>query len=179
MKTLIGVAGCHRPEYLAKAHAQRMTWVRDVVGADVRFFCGHPINNRTKQPDEVWLDCPDNWQQRKLKIIAMVQWALNNGYDRMFKVDDDVYLRPERLSSLGEVDYGGFVVNWPYKLLGVICAEQLVCCGPFYVLSKTAMGVLTLLDIRPKFPIEDDWVAAQLVAYGIEPTQLMQRLGTL
>jgi hypothetical protein len=39
------------------------------------------------------------------------------------------------------------------------------------------MGVLTLLDIRPKFPIEDDWVAAQLVAYGIEPTQLMQRLG--
>jgi hypothetical protein len=43
MKSVIAVMTCHKAEYQEKAAAaQRSTWVKDVVGADVRFFKGRP-----------------------------------------------------------------------------------------------------------------------------------------
>jgi len=63
-KILIGIAGCHKNA--AKADAQRATWVKDVPSSvDVRFFAGGEGTNH--RPDEVWLDCPDDYEHRLKK----------------------------------------------------------------------------------------------------------------
>src|ERR1700682_3813263 len=99
MKTLIAITGWHGSGL--RAEAQRLTWIKDVPanGADVKFFLGRGPA-RSPEPDEIFLDCHDGYVERKEKIVAICRWALDRGYDYLWKVDDDVYLRPERLLVL-------------------------------------------------------------------------------
>lgn len=167
MKTLIAVAGCH--ERQAQADAQRQTWVKDVQGADVRFFAGWPpmFTVAPRFADDVWLDCPDGYVERKEKILALVVWALDHGYEYLWKTDDDVYLRPERLLALPSVDYQGLVIN------DVIAGQEMeVCHGFLYGLSRLSMVKLLEMDEHPKHRHEDIWVGQQLSSFGIVPVHL-------
>lgn len=175
MKTLIGIAGCHKN--LARANNQRATWVKDVTDQDVRFFAGRPHPNRTPLPDEVWLDCPDSYSERKQKVKAIVRWALDHGYDRLVKIDDDTYVRPERLTSLGEIDYGGFPIRQKFFWGGEFLYERDTVLGAFYVLSRKAMGVLLGPDLHPEVLFEDCWCSMQLIDNGIPLVDLRPRLG--
>lgn len=168
MKTLIAIAGCHARR--DQADAQRQTWVRDVQGADVRFFAGG--QGQHKLADEVWLDCPDGYTSRKDKMIGIFKWALANGYDYLWKVDDDVYLRPERLLTLAPADYQGVAVAF---LKGPVRA----CMGCLYGLSRRSMELL----LAPPTPTaltwfadnslhEDIWVGLRLREVGVLPTHM-------
>jgi len=139
MKTLVAVATCH-PYLKIRADGQRETWVgvgaRDV---DVKFFVGQP-HTISVPDDTVQLNCPDSYEGRKAKVKEMFRWALDHGYDRLVKVDDDTYVRPERLASLGEMDYGGFSITQKFFWGGVWLYTKPTILGAFYVVSKRAMG---------------------------------------
>jgi len=163
MKVLIGIAGCHKNQH--KADALRATWVKDVRGADVRFFAGGQGTNQ--KPDEVWLDCPDDYDHRLPKVYAMFDWALTQGYDYLWKVDDDVYLRPERLLALPLRHFqGNFMPHQTFKLVGTI----LGACAGF---SRHAMETVLREPLPPyHLRFEDVFVTLILLSAGIEAYQL-------
>jgi hypothetical protein len=177
MKTLIAIAGCH--SYRDRADAQRSTWVKDLAGDDltVKFFSGEPHPPTIPQTDEVWLSCPDSYPERKKKVLAIIRWALDNGYHRLVKIDDDTYLRPERLSSLPEMDYGGFQLPQKFYYGPKFLYERLTVLGAFYVLSARAMEVVLGPDLHPEVLFEDCWVSMQLEGNGIPCVDLKPRLG--
>src|SRR5208282_4627922 len=106
LKTLIAIPTCHRFSLLKQACNE--TWVGKWGHlVDIRFFLGQPVFPSTFS--EISLDVPDNYQELPLKVLAMFRWALDNGYDRIFKVDDDTYVHVPRLLACGkdEFDYVG------------------------------------------------------------------------
>jgi len=92
MRILVACITCHK--FRDRADAQRKTWVPDLVGADIRFFVG---GGEPERPDEVILPVDDGYRALPEKVKYVFQWALNHGYDWCVKIDDDVYLRPDRL----------------------------------------------------------------------------------
>jgi hypothetical protein len=180
MKTLIGISGWHGGQ--AQINAQRATWGRDVEGTDLVFFKGrpHPFILGGPQPDEVWLDCPDTYPERKLKIIAMMRWALEHDYDYLWNVGDDVYLRPERLLALLPYDYCGAVTSIPSAPSTNFFAafSQLTqrapsaCIGWAYGLSKRSMVVLLESEERGYSNHEDIWVGQKLFDNRVTPVHL-------
>jgi len=158
-KTLIGIAGCHK--FWERANGQRQTWIKDVgSAADVRFFLGTP-HSGIPAAGEVWLDCPDGYEERKQKVMGMIKWALDENYDYLWKVDDDVYLRPERLLSLDAYDY-----------CGAITQNRTVFSGAIYGLSRASMEKLLMPDTRIDQKFEDIWVWNRLTELGVKPTDM-------
>jgi hypothetical protein len=128
-KTLIAITGCrlHR----GRADSQRRTWVKDVgCFADVRFFVGEPHTDVGPE-DEVQLACPDDYVGRKQKIIRVFEWAMAQVYEYVWKVNDDVYLRPERLFSI-----------MPHDYQRVITQQGTIFSGAIYGLSRQSVGLL-------------------------------------
>jgi hypothetical protein len=188
---LIACTTCHGLEYRQKVAAQRITWGKDLQGADLKFFYGRPTINgqpysmgwedliKLKQPtpDVVWLDCPDGYKQRKEKMKAIFRWAVDQGYDYVWKIDDDVYLRPERLLAVPQWDYCGLVVNLSYYDEGVEFAHLRAALGACYGLSRRSLECLLGPDTNPKFNLcEDGWVCAQLQDHGIQPVLLNEQM---
>lgn len=106
MKILIAIMSCHRDRLFNDGC--RKTWVRDVVGADVRFFIGRPTPTDIL-PDEIFLDVDDGYTNLPFKIQAICRWAVENGYDVLFKCDPDTFVVPSRLlrSDFSRFDYLG------------------------------------------------------------------------
>lgn len=182
-KVLIGVATCHAAKYKQLAQTQRDTWVRKVPDTvDVRFFAGRGATT-TAKADEVFLDCPDRYCDRKQKTIALVRWAYEHGYDYLWRVDDDVYLRPERLLKCKRYHYAGWVPDCPLWHLWECLPKQMqttrAVLGPCVGLSRTAMGALLSRDLHPLLQdFEDLWCGLQLRdLVGIEPTDLSPWMG--
>ncbi len=188
MKTLIAVMTCHKPEYQSKIEAQRATWVKDVRGADLVFFKGLSVHRNVLgvQPpsDEVWLDVDDGYKQLKLKTTAIVRWALQRGYEYLWKLDDDVYISPDRLLALPLFDYCGAAVELPTpattpaNFFGLVSqtaqkpSAKVACKGWLYGLSRRSMMGLLEPERRIYSNHEDIWVGQKLFDYGIEPFQL-------
>jgi GT2 family glycosyltransferase len=167
-RVLVAVVTCHK--YRDRANAQRETWVKDVPDQmDVRFFLGRPAKSGSgprKKPlkDEVWLDVSDGYQDLPAKVVAVCEWALKQGYDYLCKIDDDVYLRPERLMNMG-------LNGRPYmgRLRGP--SGNLVapyCSGLTYVLNRDAMKVVLATPINDY--AEDRFVGNALYSAGIIAT---------
>lgn len=114
MKILIAVNTCHYPAYIRRAQAQRETWVPALraMGHDVMFFMGaDPMRGDWNRAwDEVWFkDCDDSYAGICRKVQRICTWAKDQGYDYVLKVDDDVYIVPQRFQwlQLGGHDYVG------------------------------------------------------------------------
>lgn len=134
MKILIAVVSCDKPKFRARMQAQRDTWVPSVKGADIRFFVGQ---GTAQFPDEVVLECVDDYKQLPEKCRLMFAWALANGYDWVFKSDDDCYIRPERL--LAAVPKPG--QHYVGRHRGGDKNTTPYCSGFGYWMSKRAMEV--------------------------------------
>lgn len=159
-KILIAVMSCG-PYQLTRAKAVRDTWGSEVQGADVRYFYGLGVT--ALHPDEIILDAPDHYKGFPLKVQAMRLWALEAGYAKVVKVDDDVYLRPERLlEAVPEASYAGRVRGpsggypAPY------------CSGFCYWLDRAALEILVKAKWNGDFA-EDRFTATVLHQAGIRP----------
>jgi GT2 family glycosyltransferase len=130
---------------------------------DYKFFLGRGPK-RKKAADEVILDVGDNYNDLPLKTVAMCEWALKNGYDYLCKVDDDVYLRPERIltSDFEGKDYIGRLRGPSGKFSAPYCS------GFTYILSRKAMEII--VGSVPTDNAEDRFIGNTLYAAGIVAT---------
>jgi hypothetical protein len=161
LKQLIAVTTCH--PFRDRADAVRQTWGAEVEGADIRYFLG---SGEVQRPDEVILDCPDGYHYLSQKTQLIRRWALANGYGFVWKIDDDTYVRPERLLGNGfaALDYVGRLRGASGNLRGPYCS------GFCYGLSRKAMELLAPIEwaVNEDFS-EDRWTGNRLLSLGISP----------
>ncbi len=160
MRPLIAITSCHK--YRDRADAQRETWLKDLPAdsADVKFFLGQ--GGAAQRDDEVILDVDDGYYGLVAKVQAICKWALEQGYEHMFKTDDDVYVQPGRLLSSGyeAYDYAG-------RLRGPSGGYPApYASGLGYWLNRNAMRVLAEAPLD-NHQAEDRWVGNQLCKAGI------------
>lgn len=160
-KPLIAIIACHR--FPLRRIAQHKTWIQDIKGMDYKFFLGRPTNGQTPTDDEVFLDVDDSYEALPRKVQAAAKWALDNGYQHMFKVDDDVYVFPDRLLKSG-YDKHDFIGS--YRGPSGEYPSGYPSGGPGYWLSARAMKVVA--DSKPNGDwAEDRFVGNVLHAAGI------------
>ena len=160
-KTLIAVTTCH--SFRDRADAVRSTWGAEVEGADIRYFLGR---GAAQHVDEVLLDCDDGYHYLSQKTQLIRRWALEHGYDYLWKVDDDTYVRPERLLGNGfaDLDYVGRLRGPSGNYRGPYCS------GFTYGLSRKALELLAPLEWPANEDFsEDRWTGNKLLALGISP----------
>lgn len=157
MKTLIAIVNCHsRQEY---ADAIRSTWLPLVQEADAFFFRGRGAT-RVPLPDEVWLDCGDGYESLPEKVKAICQWALERGYDFVFKLDDDVVILPRKFLATGYEAYD-FVGHRNSSK-----EDPVPPYGFCYGLSKKAMQIVSVAEL-PITNYDEGWVRTQLFKHSI------------
>lgn len=110
MKVLIAIESCLRDRHLHAAH--RNTWVRELSGADLKFFMG---GTGTPEPDEEFLPVADDYISLPFKTKTICHWAIARGYDYLFKADSDTFIHPGRLLASGfeKYEYTGFYLGHP------------------------------------------------------------------
>jgi len=158
---LLAVTTCHT--FRDRADAVRETWGTEVEDADVRYFLGR---GQAKHDDEVILDCEDGYHFLSAKTQLIRRWALEHGYTHLTKVDDDCYLRPERLyaGNFTSLDYVGRLRGCSGNYPGPYCS------GFTYGLSRKAMELLAPLEWQPNEDFsEDRWTGNKLLSLGISP----------
>jgi hypothetical protein len=160
-KTLIAVTTCHA--FRDRADAVRQTWGAEVEGADIHYFLGR---GAAQHPDEVILDCDDGYHHLSAKTQLIRRWALEHGYSYLWKIDDDTYVRPERLlgNGFGTLDYVGRLRgpsgNYPGPYASGFC----------YGLSRKSLELLAPLEWRVNEDFsEDRWTGNKLLSLGISP----------
>jgi hypothetical protein len=141
VKVLLAVINCHSRD--AFQDAIRSTWLPQVPPElTVRFFLGRGAD-RDPRPDEVFLDCGDEYLDLPEKVQAMIKWAYDNGFDYAAKCDDDVVLRPSNwYSNFSRNDFSG----WQDPVCKV--GEIRTCWGFLYTLSRRSMELV----IKAKLP---------------------------
>lgn len=160
MRILIAVVTCHA--YRERADSQRSTWAHDIKGADLHFFIG---GGQAERPDEIVLAVGDGYDALPAKTQALCRWALAQGYDYLYKSDDDVYVVPERLLASGfEAHHYSGRVRGPS---GPFPAPY--CSGFGYWLSKQAMAVIANAHLNGD-GAEDRFVANTLLKANIQPS---------
>jgi hypothetical protein len=162
MKTLIAIMTCQA--YRHRADCQRETWVKDIPPSlDYKFFLGQSNEKApTPLPDEIVLLAGDDYKSFPAKVQAMLRYALENGYDRIFKCDDDVYVDPVRLADAIPVnaDYCG-------RKRGPSGGHPAPYASGFsYWLSSAAAKIIVDSSLTND-PAEDRWVGNTLLRNGI------------
>lgn len=158
MRALIAVVTCEKRK--ARADAQRETWVPRIKGVDVRFFLAKQA--REPLPDEVFLDVPDDYENLPLKVRTVFQWAQAEGYSRVLKTDDDVYMFPEVVDRIPTAEYAGHV-NW---------TPPRWCSGFAYWLGSKALQIIAEASLTEDSS-EDRWVASVMNLNGIAPENIL------
>lgn len=161
MKLLVAIVNCHRRDEWADAI--RSTWLPlKPEGVDVLFFRGRGAK-RLPHPDEVFLDCGDEYDDLPDKIREIIRWAYEHNYDFVLKCDDDVVLDVEMLMKSGfeNYDYSG-KSNRPMTPGRPFCVPYGFC----YMLSRKAMWPVINSDL-PVGNDDEKWVAETLFNNGI------------
>jgi hypothetical protein len=155
-KVLIAIAACHAYDYgnhacgitritEGRIDAQRETWIRDLAPfacyVDYKFFFGRSPDNRKPKADEVFLDVPDDYEHLPQKMNAIYRWALANGFEYLYKCDDDTLVDVPRLmrEPYDSYDQLGFS-NCSHGLNSRKCSCY-ITGGAGYWLSARAMRV--------------------------------------
>jgi hypothetical protein len=96
MKWLIAVGSCEAYERKGNNDAMRNTWLEEAskLGIPHRFFHGF---GATQKDDVVIVPCDDSYGGLMQKDKWMYAWAIEQGYDYVYRCDHDSYCRPERL----------------------------------------------------------------------------------
>jgi hypothetical protein len=163
VKALIAISTCERDANNGFNEAIRKTWINDlhaVEGLDYRLFYGRC--QKRLLPDEVWLDIPDDYFGLPYKTRESLRWALDHGYDYIFRAFTDTCIHPLRLKTCGfpQHDYFGCfpggVGDGPNEQGWYGYASG----GPGYWLSRRA--AIAVIQSEPDRTIRDDYWAEDL-----------------
>jgi hypothetical protein len=172
VRSLLAVFSCHVYNYTAtdfkdwfvRKNVDRISGIRDSwlkdVKSDYRIFKGRTQKgvNCAPKGDEIFLDAPDDYHHSAEKLRALLRWALDHGYDKVCKVDDDVYVYYDRLmANVPTADYVGSGAQ------GIDFCPGFSC---WY--SRKAME--TLLRSPAGCWAEDRWAGESLKRAGIRCT---------
>lgn len=114
----------------------RKTWVPLVpANVDVKFFVG--AQNGELEDDVINLHCCDHHEGIPDKVREICRWALRHEYEFMWKCDDDVQLKPSKLS---EIFFEFSAVLLHYNVYPAIS-------GFLYGFSRKGMEILSSSDI--------------------------------
>lgn len=156
-----------------RVRAIQQTWAQDIPkfpGTDLQYFYGKlPPGTQVSQSNSVFFhEVNDNYLGLSHKVQWICRYAVEEGYDWIFKCDDDTYCYVERL--LEEIrqpagDYLGFA------------AVGSCHGGAGYWLSRKAAYCVAIAD-KPTASewAEDRWVSSVLFRYGINPVHLESHL---
>ncbi len=165
-----------------RVQAIRDTWMWDTESfpqVDARFFYGMPgdgpfTNQQIERegvglPDEVFLDCPDDYERLPFKVKAICQYALDHDYDFLVKCDDDTLLYVDRLlrSGFDRVAQMGWY-GCPHTPHTRTASCSCYSTGMCYTLNKRCLKLV--VAATPNHWAEDLWIGSVLRANGIRPT---------
>ena len=167
-RLLIGVLACHhRAPHLSVC---RETWIPATKNiCDYKFFFGRG-SHENPQADEVTLDCDDAYRGLACKVQEVCRWALSQGYEYLFKADDDTYVRPERVMH---ADFEGYdLVGRKHGKTDRYHGCDYPRGGSGYYLSRRAMQVVadyhTPNPDDPSEYAEDAFIGKVMLQAGIE-----------
>jgi hypothetical protein len=158
--TLIAIISCKKNA--PKVQDQRETWIPRAIAAGytVEVFDGERLG------------VPDDYLSLPLKTKALCKWALEQGWKRLLKLDDDAYLCIENFRVV-EDDYAGlwiprndlgmFTLGIPMLPLGTTKYDY--ASGGAYWMSERSMRIIVETEITDW--AEDRWVGQTLAAAGI------------
>lgn len=162
MSLLIAIVTCSK--FAERANTVRRTWAKNPPsGVTIKFFRGNPIPSPSLiEPDEVYLDVDDGYAGLPQKVQGAIAWAYENGFEYVFKTDDDCFVNLPILVRLpfGRYDYfgrfrgpsGGYPADY--------------ASGFGYFLSRKAMKEVVHGGITQDWA-EDRWVGNLLASKGI------------
>ena len=177
-RILLCVFSCHEYSYTSagrrdwftrpvtdRVQGIRESWLQD-VRCDYRIFKGFG-QGRTPLDDEIFLPAIDDYYHSADKLRAMFRYALDQGYTRIFKCDDDVFVYYDRLmQNVPTADYVGSGRGWDVetsKRFPTIFAPGFSVWysrKAMEVLAKSPAGVFA----------EDRWAGESLHRAGIHLT---------
>ena len=177
-KILLAIFSCHSYEYnlagmkdyfdrpiVDRVQGIRDSWLKDVT-CDYKIFKGFG-QGRTPLPDEVFLPAIDDYHHSADKLREMIKYALDQGYDRVFKIDDDCYLWYDRLMhNIPNSDYIGSGRGWNVETAKRF--PTIFAPGFSVWYSKKAMDVL--VKAPAGVYAEDRWSGEALYNAGIHLT---------
>jgi hypothetical protein len=95
-RVLIALTSClHNRQFHDLA---RSTWLKN-QDVEYRFVLGR--GNASPAKDEVVLDVSDGMRDLQDKVVAVIRWTLEQGYDHIFKADIDTFVHVPRLLTSG------------------------------------------------------------------------------
>jgi len=160
MKTLIAITSYDKARHDGQNDSVRDTWLKslDRSKADAIFFSGRV--DEPALPDEVFLDAGNRYEDVTTRTIESVRWALNRGYEFIFRAYPDVYIRPERLLAvLPDKAYVG------HPMMGENGVPYASGGAGYWLRAKEALGLL-LTDV-PYDWAEDRWVGNVMHEHGV------------
>ena len=155
-RVLLALQTCDLPKYHARLAACLDTWAKELPsGYDLKICTGATLGVR------------DDYSALCAKSHATVRYALEHGYDHLLSVDDDSYLRTDRL-AIPAADYAGWVTDdLPAQWYAPFCQ------GGAYWLSRRAMEAIAEVSYGPSFGSAcDGWFGTILRLRGIAPMHL-------
>jgi hypothetical protein len=182
MRVLLAIFSAHKYEYTLAGYRDwftrpvvdrvkglRESWLQD-VNIDYKIFKGQ--SRGTILPDEVFLSgVIDDYHHSADKLRSILKYTLDRGYQKLIKIDDDVFAYFDRLmSALPEfesADYVGGGRGGDVK--GDLSSFRTDFIPGFtYILSERAMRAA--LDSPDGVFAEDRWLGESLRRKGIYPT---------
>jgi hypothetical protein len=166
-RVLIAVQSCFKDR--VRHQDLRNTWFKDICATDKKFFMGGVGGGEFE--DEVFLGCDDSYEGLPFKTQAICKWALNNGYDFVFKTDTDTVVNPWTwvFTDFLRYDYmGGENADINVPGFGPERIE-FASGGAGYVLSRKALTIIAETPILKGQMAEDVFVASALLRHGIKP----------
>jgi len=152
LRVLVALETCDAPKYAERRRLVENTWAKRLpLCFNFEVFTGHRLG------------VPDDYSSLCRKTKAIAEYASRYEYDWLLKVDDDVFVRTDRL-LLPLCNYAGLLLN---------DRKEKWCSGGFYWLNRRAMGIVARAPFNPDIAssAEDRWVSWALRQEGITPRQ--------
>jgi hypothetical protein len=135
-----------------RRQAVRDTWWNRLNG-DHRFFFGH--TNDVLLNDEISLPVSDSFRFHCDKNKAMLSWALQQGYEWVFRCDDDTFIKADQLEipeKGDQVGWGPELGNWHNYITG----------GAGFWLSRAAVELI-VNSPTTKTHEDDLWIGRDIL----------------
>ena len=159
MGVLVALETNSLPKYAERRHLAETTWAKRM-----------PRGYTFESFDGARLGVPDDYHSLCKKTRAICRYAMLHEFDSLVIVDDDVYVRTNRL-QVPDCDYGG------HCLPKVPDGTLNYCAGCFYWLSRRTFSIIAQAPIEPQWTsAEDQWVGWTLREHGITPRAMPEVL---